>query len=60
MAKKRKTLFSVIQGSDGVLEVDWHRDVLRVVDMDGKDTDPLIDLAEELLERVETEDASEA
>lgn len=60
MAEKRKILFSVIQGADGILEVDWRRDLRCVIDDDGKDTDPLIDMAEELLERLKDDEAEGA
>ena len=61
MTTKRKVLFSVIQGSDGVLEMEWHPSLRPVLDDSGKDTDKVLDLAEEFLERLnddETEDAA--
>ena len=69
MAKRMKmasqrTIFSVVEviGSDGkpFLWVDWDPDVRETIDANGKDTDRVIDLAEEFLARgsdAETEDA---
>lgn len=46
---KPKTLFSVQQLADGTLYVDWHPDLYHAVDPDGKDTDRIMEIAEELL-----------
>lgn len=50
-----KTLFSVIQTTDAqghsLCHVEWHPEILALVDENGEDTDPLIDFAEELLSR---------
>lgn len=47
-----KILFSVVQGPDGTLWVDWHRDIsliLEEISPDYELTDRLIDLAEEIV-----------
>lgn len=44
-----KTLFAVMQSADGTIYVDWHPDLYSAVDPDGKTTDRVIDIAEELL-----------
>jgi hypothetical protein len=44
-------IFAVRRMADGTLYVDWHKSLRDVIDEDGKDTDKLIDLAEEMLER---------
>lgn len=43
-------IFAVRRMQDGILWVDWHRSLYDVIDANGKDTDKLIDMAEELLE----------
>lgn len=45
------TVFTVLRLEDGTLYVDWSPDMYPVVDPDGKDTDRVIDLAEDILGR---------
>lgn len=59
MAKKRKILFSAIQCDDGTIQMDWHPEIYPWVDENGKDTDYVIDFAEELLSRRDDSEADE-
>jgi len=49
-----RVLFSVVEDDFG-LRVDWHPDMLEVVDDQGRDTDHLLGFAEELLEAEKSE-----
>jgi hypothetical protein len=60
--KNRRVLFSVIEVTDGVgsshMEIDWHHDlypILEVISPNGKMTDRVIDIAEEILSENEAE-----
>lgn len=51
-----KTLFSVLQSDDGIIQVDWHPDLYPALDVlspNGEVTDRVIDVAEELLSELQ-------
>lgn len=55
-----KMIFTVMQFADGTLYVDWSPELQGAVDPDGKDTDRVIDLAEEFLATANEEAAPRA
>lgn len=49
MPENNEVIFAVRRMKDGTLWVDWHKSLYGVIDASGKDTDKLIDMAEEML-----------
>lgn len=50
MPEESDVIFAVRRMQDGTLWVDWHKSLYDVIDANGRDTDKLIDMAEEMLE----------
>ena len=55
---ENETIFAVRRMPDGTLFVDWHPDIHAIIDENGKDTDRILEIAEELLAAAEEELAS--
>jgi hypothetical protein len=60
MSHDPEIIFAVRRLPDGSLWVDWHSDLYPVLDENGKDTDRVIDLAEEFLAAANEEAAQSA